>query len=217
MGNKGSSATASRKDDSINGGKDDSGIPLETACLGAGCYWGTEKFFRNHNFENGSIVDVKVGFMGGTTKNPSYRQVCSGTTGHVEVAEIKFTGGGKMYGEMLRHFFSFHDPTTLDQQGNDRGTQYASVIFTYSDVQRQIAQATISSLQKSMNEKGHQFRSNKVATQVRDAEKFYPAHEEHQQYLAKNRGGYCNHKFYISKWPGDIELSPDLVEAQTSA
>jgi len=184
------------------------------AMVGAGCYWGTEKFVRSHKFHHGSVVDVRVGFAGGEKEKPTYREVCSGKTGHVEVAEITYASQrpSDMYRELLELFFRFHDPTTLDRQGNDRGSQYASVIFCYGPVQRQIAELTINDLQKAMDSKGHTFAGDKVVTQVRDAPTFYPAHEDHQNYLEKNPGGYCNHRFYLSAWPGTTDsLPPELA------
>lgn len=172
---------------------------VETVVLGAGCYWGTEKFIRKHKFETGKIVDVRVGFAGGDKPNPTYREVCTGSTGHVEVAEVKYTC---QLEELLKFFFTFHDPTTMNRQGNDRGTQYASVIYV-TEKQRPVAEATVESLQKAMDKHGHTFSSAKVTTQVRDVMPFYPAHAEHQRYLEKNPSGYCNHKLYLSTWPGE--------------
>jgi len=169
---------------------------------------GTEKFFRKHKFGHGTILDVKVGFAGGDSKNPTYRQVCSGTTGHVEVAWIDYEGDEHMYGEMLKFFFSFHDPTTMDRQGNDRGTQYASVIFVKDDGQRKVAEHVVADLQSAMYQHGHRFVSKKVVTQIRDWTTFYPAHDDHQRYLEKHPGGYCNHRFYLSAWPGSDDPVP---------
>lgn len=178
--------------------------------LGAGCYWGTEKFIRQHSFSRGTVHDVRVGFAGGATKNPTYRQVCSGTTGHVEVAEVSYEGSTGMLEEMLKFFFQFHDPTTIDRQGNDRGTQYASVVFG-DEEQRKVARLVIDDLQKAMNDHGHTFQGNKVVTQVREIVEFWPAHEEHQKYLEKNPNGYCNHRFYLSSWPGTKDIiDPEL-------
>mmetsp|Transcript_26356 Transcript_26356/g.81081 ORF Transcript_26356/g.81081 Transcript_26356/m.81081 type:complete len:108 (-) Transcript_26356:832-1155(-) len=95
----------------------------------------------------------------------------------------------------------------MNRQGNDRGTQYASVIFVADEAQRRVAQATISSLQRAMREHGHTFAQDKVVTQIRDAAPFYPAHADHQRYLERHPNGYCNHRFYLSKWPGEIVSS----------
>lgn len=175
--------------------------PVETVVLGAGCYWGTEKFVRKHEFASGKVVDTAVGFMGGSLKSPSYERVCGGDTGHVEVCQIKYQGD--MLEELLRFFFTFHDPTTQDQQGNDRGSQYASAIFVGDARQKEVAEGVIAKLQDAMDAKGHKFRNNKVVTQVRDASEFWPAHAAHQRYLEKNPSGYCNHRMYFSTWPGE--------------
>jgi len=121
--------------------------------------------------------------------------VCTGTTGHVEVARVTFTCD---YGELLRFFFTFHDPTTRDRQGNDRGTQYASVIFVENDVQQRVAEETVRDLRAKLPTT---FQGTDVVTEVRDATTFYPAHEAHQRYLEKNPGGYCNHRAYLSTFP----------------
>lgn len=172
--------------------------------LGAGCYWGTEKFFRQHNFKHGRILDVQVGFAGGSVRAPSYEHVCSGTTGHVEVAKIEFEGDEGMFAEMLKFFFSFHDPTTMNRQGNDRGTQYASVIFAKDERQKEVARDVIEDLQTAMKAGGDFYQGTQVVTQIRDDVAFWPAHQAHQRYLEKNPRGYCNHQFYFRKghWPG---------------
>lgn len=175
----------------------------ETVVLGAGCYWGTEKFMRQHKFANGKVVETAVGFMGGSLKRPSYERVCGGDTGHVEVCQIQYQGGDAMFDELLRFFFTFHDPTTQDQQGNDRGSQYASVIFVSDAHQKQVAEGLIRKLQDAMDAKGHKFQKNRVVTQVREASEFWPAHAAHQRYLEKNPSGYCNHRMYFSTWPGE--------------
>ena len=124
----------------------------EKATFGAGCYWGTEKYFKEDfgkkKFPT-SAIEGKVGFMGLTGKekpDPSYRDVCSGTTGHVEVYDFTFKGDATTYEELCKHFFSFHDPTTLNRQGNDVGTQYGSVIFYHDDAQKDIAEKVLAIL-----------------------------------------------------------------------
>jgi peptide-methionine (S)-S-oxide reductase len=129
----------------------------ENACFGAGCYWGTEHKFKTdfpkHFPGIGKITTGKVGFMGPASAitNPTYRQVCSGTTGHVEVYNLKYTGGNEAYEALTRFFFQFHDPTTLNRQGNDQGTQYSSVIYCYSEDQVNIAKKVIQDLQTKIN------------------------------------------------------------------
>ena len=167
--------------------------------IGAGCYWGTEKFIKN-NFQKihpNSIEEGLVGFMSpdpNAIKNPSYRQVCSGSTTHVEVLNIKLSkdaANEKVFEDLIRFFFQFHDPTTLNQQGNDVGTQYASVIFTSDEEQERIATKVINELQDLINnDKINVFRNKQVHTLVASSNTFYSAHEEHQEYLAKNPYGY---------------------------
>ena len=179
------------------------------ACFGAGCYWGTEKFFKV-NFQRQmypeALIKGKVGFMGpaGSKQNPSYKEVCSGSTGHVEVYDFTYEGGADMYRNIVRFFFQFHDPTTMNQQGNDRGTQYASVIFVYDNIQKQIAHDVIKELQGHLdNNKLSCFKGSQVTTAVMDHTEFYEAHEEHQEYLSKNSNGYCNHRIRFKEWPED--------------
>jgi len=177
------------------------------ACFGAGCYWGTEKYFvKNFVKQNpGTTVTGAVGFMGppGSKKNPGYREVCSGTTGHVEVYDMEFSPPTiETFEKLCRFFFQFHDPTTLNRQGNDTGTQYASVIYCYSDEQVEVAKKVSDELQGYITSgKLSVFQKKQVSTDVRRATIFYPAHKEHQEYLEKNPGGYCNHRMRFSEWP----------------
>eukprot|EP01036_Dinobryon_divergens_P045028 gene45028-60117_t len=139
----------------LNHVESDEKIPAQVisnkVCFGAGCYWGTEKYFR-HNFQSlfpGSIIKGMVGFMGpkDAPDNPSYKDVCSGSTGHVEVYFVEFQGGAEMFEKLVRFFFRFHDPTTLNKQGNDKGSQYSSVIYCYDDEQMKIADKVKKELQ----------------------------------------------------------------------
>ena len=179
------------------------------ACFGAGCYWGTEKFFF-HMFgtktdQGGSILKGKVGFMGpkDAPANPTYKEVCSGYTGHVEVYNCEYTGGADYYEKLVRFFFQFHDPTTHRRQGNDVGSQYASVIYCYDTAQSAIANKVKDELQALLDkgELSYAYQERKIMTEIRDATTFYPAHTEHQDYLSVNPGGYCNHRIRFSKWP----------------
>jgi len=183
----------------------------KTLALGAGCYWGTEKYIVK-DFQKkhpGCIASAKVGFMNpdpNGMKNPSYRQVCSGSTGHVEVLNIVLTDEAAktpaVYEEMIKFFFSFHDPTTLNRQGNDAGTQYASVIFCSSNEQKEIALNIKKELQDHVDAKRIKaFQKKNVETQIVDYTTFYEAHEEHQEYLMKNPSGYCNHRYRFKDWP----------------
>lgn len=133
---------------------------------------------------------------------PTYKEVCTGTTQQVEVYDLAFDGDDKTYEALVKHFFMFHDPTTTDRQGNDMGTQYASTIFVYDAKQREIAQKVKTELQGYVSAgKVPQYVGKSVVTSIQDATVFYPAHEEHQEYLDKNSGGYCNHFYRIREWP----------------
>lgn len=185
---------------------------VEKLCFGAGCYWGTEKYFR-HDFAKshshlGMIKNGHVGFMGPiyASENPSYREVCSGETGHVEVYDLEYVGGAEYCEALIKFFFQFHDPTTLNRQGNDQGTQYASVIYCYTDEQLEIAYKVKDELQALIDEgKVVCFKSKVVTTDIRKSTKFYPAHEEHQDYLMKNPNGYCNHRLRLKGWPASSQ------------
>eukprot|EP01041_Mallomonas_annulata_P005097 gene5097-10197_t len=180
------------------------------ASFGAGCYWGTEKFLKidfGKKKVPGSILSGAVGFMGPPTAkaNPTYREVCGGNTGHVEVYDFTFKGDESTYENLVKFFFSFHDPTTMDRQGNDRGSQYASVIYCYDDKQFEIANRVKGELQNYLD-KGKNPYSNvpfvksKVTTDIRPATKFYKAQEDHQAYLENNPYGYCNHAYRFLDW-----------------
>jgi len=180
------------------------------ATLGAGCYWGTEKYVKNDwNLRTGAVTRTAVGFMGPSNaiENPTYRQVCSGNTGHVEVLDVEFQAtkdksAEQVYEDLIRFFFQFHDPTTLNRQGNDAGTQYASVIFCYDDKQMEIANKVKAELQGWVGKgriKG--YFGKEVTTAIHPATTFYAAHEAHQDYLNKNPGGYCNHRIRFKTWP----------------
>lgn len=187
-----------------------------TLALGAGCYWGTEKYivkdFQSPQHHPGCIANAKVGFMSpdvNAMKNPSYRQVCSGSTGHVEVLNIELKPDQSttaVFEDLIKFFFMFHDPTTLNRQGNDAGTQYASVIFCSSEEQKQIAERVKAELQQALDAKkvkGYEGRT--IHTLVTDYTTFYEAHQAHQEYLAKNpvryssaqSGEHCDPTFFL--------------------
>jgi peptide-methionine (S)-S-oxide reductase len=178
-----------------------------TLALGAGCYWGTEKYIKREFakiFPN-SIKQASVGFMSPHEKhprNPSYRQVCSGTTGHVEVLNVELNDPSKHFEELIRFFFLFHDPTTENRQGNDVGSQYASAVFVQDEEQRRIVMKVMGELQDALDSgKLSPYRGKQIVTQIYYATVFYPAHEEHQEYLWKNPNGYCNHYMRMKEWP----------------
>jgi len=177
-----------------------------TVSLGAGCYWGTEKYIKL-DFQKkfpGSIKSASVGFMSPEEdhpENPSYRQVCTGSTGHVEVLHVELNDPEAHFEDLIKFFFLFHDPTTMNRQGNDTGTQYASAIFVSDENQKDICQKVMNDLQNYINEKKSPYNGKTVVTQIHDARKFYPAEEYHQEYLMKNPNGYCNHRMRLKTWP----------------
>ena len=156
----------------------------ETVIFGMGCFWGAERLYWN---EGGVYVTV-AGYGGGTTNAPTYSQICSGTTGHAELVKVVFSPDILPFTELLKLFFENHDPTQGNQQGNDRGTQYRSVIFTTNDVQKEAALAAKQTYDAAYAAAG----KNSITTEIMDAPAFTPAEDEHQQYLAKNPAGYCN-------------------------
>jgi peptide-methionine (S)-S-oxide reductase len=157
----------------------------EEACFGLGCFWGAERKF----WQTKGVVSTAVGYRGGNTPDPSYSSVCSGSTYHAEIVRVLFDPTKVSYGELLHVFWGNHDPTQVDRQGNDRGTQYRSIIFYYNDQQKHQAEASKEAFERALRAKGY----DKIATQIQPADKFplYYAEDYHQQYLAKNPGGYC--------------------------
>ena len=155
---------------------------VETAVFGGGCFWCLEAVFQRLP----GVKSVESGYMGGKVENPTYRQVCSGNTGHAEVVRVTFDSSQISYRELLAVFFATHDPTTLDRQGNDVGTQYRSVIFYNSDEQRRQAQQAIAELTS-----GHEFQAP-IVTAVEPAETFFVAEDYHQNYFNENsEQPYC--------------------------
>jgi len=154
----------------------------ETAILGGGCFWCTEAAFS----ELQGVTAVQSGYAGGDVENPSYKQVCTGRTGHAEVVEVTFDPSVISYEDLLRVFFTIHDPTQLNRQGADQGTQYRSVIFYTSEAQHESAKAIIAEFEAGKVWDG------KIVTQVAPAPAFYRAEPEHDQYFARNPyAGYC--------------------------
>lgn len=155
----------------------------EKVLLGAGCFWGVEHIFRKIE----GIVSTEVGYAGGTTKNPTYQEVCTGQTDHAEVVLVEFDSAVISFQGVLDVFFRLHDPTTLNRQHNDIGTQYRSVIFTLNDEQKEIAKSYVKKVDESRVFK------NPVVTQVLSAPEFFSAETYHQDYLIKNPDGYMCH------------------------
>ena len=153
---------------------------LKTATFGAGCFWSVEEAFRTLK----GVVSTAVGYMGGTLKNPTYHDVCSDETGHVEVVQIVFDPAVISYSNLLTVFWKCHDPTTLNRQGPDVGTQYKSVIFYYNLEQRKDALRSLAELQKKV--------SKKIVTEILPAAVFYSAEEYHQKYLMKKGLKVCH-------------------------
>ncbi len=156
---------------------------LELADFGLGCFWGAERAF----WQLPGVHATAVGYQGGATPNPTYREVCTGRTGHAEVVRVVFDPARVRYEDLLRTFWETHDPTQGMRQGNDVGTQYRSAIYAHSEAQRRAAEASRDAYAAALRARGF----GEVTTEIRDAPPFYYAEEYHQQYLAKNPGGYC--------------------------
>jgi len=155
---------------------------IEKATFGAGCFWGVEAAFR----EVPGVVNVTVGYEGGHTENPTYQEVCTDLTGHAEVAQVEYDPEKVSYEQLLDVFWSIHDPTQVNRQGPDIGTQYRSVIFFHTPEQEQAARASKARLESS----GRYRRP--IATAIEPAQAFYRAEEYHQQYLAKRGLKHCH-------------------------
>ncbi|MEM9342148.1 MAG: peptide-methionine (S)-S-oxide reductase MsrA [Pseudomonadota bacterium] len=155
----------------------------EQAMFGMGCFWGVERMF----WKVPGVTNTMVGYAGGFTPNATYQEVCSGQTGHNEVVRVVYDPAQVSYEDLLKVFWEGHDPTQGMRQGNDRGTQYRSGIYTYSDAQAATAEASRKEFQSRLSQAGY----GKITTEIVDAPEFYFAEDYHQQYLAKNPGGYC--------------------------
>jgi peptide-methionine (S)-S-oxide reductase len=155
--------------------------PYKTATFGAGCFWGVEAAFSNVN----GVVTTAVGYMGGTLKNPRYKDVCTGQTGHAEVVQVTYDPSIVSYEQLLDVFWSVHDPTQLNRQGPDKGTNYRSVIFYHDAEQERIARKSKETIGVS-----GAFRFGKIMTMIMPAPEFYRAEEYHQHYY-KKQGGKC--------------------------
>ena len=170
-----------------------------TAIFGLGCFWGAEKDF----WETPGVVSTAVGYAGGLTPNADYREVCSGQTGHAEVVLVAYDPSKASYEQLLKVFWEAHDPTQGNRQGNDRGTQYRSVIFTTDAEQQVAAEASRDAYQERLNAA----KFGAITTEIAPAPEFYYAEDYHQQYLAKNVNGYCPNHATGVRFP-DIVVTP---------
>ena len=153
------------------------------AMFGLGCFWGAERKF----WQTEGVYTTAVGYAAGHTPNPTYEEVCSGLTGHNEVVLVVYRPAEVTYDEILKAFWESHDPTQGMRQGNDRGTQYRSGIYYYDDAQHQLATDSLRRYQRALGDAGY----DRISTEIIAAPPFYYAENYHQQYLAKNPGGYC--------------------------
>ena len=156
---------------------------LETAEFAMGCFWGVERIFWN----TPGVYATAVGYSGGVTPNPTYEEACSGRTGHAESVLVTFDPKVVSYEQLLKVFWEGHDPTQGMRQGNDAGTQYRSAVYTHSDAQARAAQASKAAYEAALKGRGY----GAITTEIKPAGPFYYAEDYHQQYLAKNPGGYC--------------------------
>lgn len=156
---------------------------LSQAVFGLGCFWGAERVF----WQLDGVFVTSVGYAGGITPNPTYEEVCSGNTGHTEVVRVVFDPARISYGHLLKVFWENHDPTQGMRQGNDVGTQYRSAILTTDDAQQAEAQRSLAAYQAELMKAGH----GTITTEILPLDSYYFAEDYHQQYLAKNPGGYC--------------------------
>lgn len=156
---------------------------MEMAVFGMGCFWGAERKF----WELNGVFSTSVGYAAGSTPNPTYQEVCSGMTGHNEVVLVVFDPKVISYSDLLKTFWESHNPTQGMRQGNDAGTQYRSGIYVYSEAHKEQAEASRDAYQQALKAAGY----GQITTEILDVSEFYYAEDYHQQYLAKNPGGYC--------------------------
>ena len=156
---------------------------MQRAVFGLGCFWGAERRF----WQTDGVLTTAVGYAGGITPNPTYQEVCSGDTGHTEVVLVVFDPVFVSYEQLLKVFWESHDPTQGMRQGNDIGTQYRSAIYTLDDAQQNVARQSLAAYQAELTAAGH----GEITTEILALDTFYYAEDYHQQYLAKNPGGYC--------------------------
>jgi peptide-methionine (S)-S-oxide reductase len=170
----------------VNGNRIVPPFPEEHAIadFGLGCFWGAERVF----WETPGVYATAVGYQGGGTPNPTYREVCTGRTGHAEVVRVIFDPARVRYEALLKIFWEAHDPTQGMRQGNDVGTQYRSAIYAHGPEQKRLAEASREAYQRALEAA---VRRGTITTEIADAPEFFYAEDYHQQYLAKNPGGYC--------------------------
>ncbi|MYD05229.1 MAG: peptide-methionine (S)-S-oxide reductase MsrA [Acidimicrobiia bacterium] len=159
---------------------------METAYFGMGCFWGVERIY----WQIPGVYTTAAGYQGGYTPNPTYREVCSGATGHTEAVLVVFDPNQVSYADLLKRFWEEHNPTQGMRQGNDRGTQYRSAIYWTSDAQSKLAEQTRETYENDLQARGF----GPITTEIREAPPFYYAEDYHQQYLAKIPNGYCGLK-----------------------
>lgn len=155
----------------------------ETADFALGCFWGAERKF----WETPGVITTAVGYEGGYTPNPTYEEVCSGRTAHAEAVRVVYDPARVTYQQLLKVFWESHDPTQGMRQGNDRGTQYRSAVYTHNTEQQRLAEASRDAYQERLAQAGH----GTITTEIKPASEFYFAEDYHQQYLEKNPSGYC--------------------------
>jgi peptide-methionine (S)-S-oxide reductase len=177
---------------------------LRTAVFGEGCFWGAERGF----WELEGVYSTAVGYAGGYTPNPTYEEVCSGQTGHAEVVLVVYDPRMISYGLLLGQFWESHDPTQGMRQGNDHGTQYRSAIYTTDDRQLTLAREGVGSYRKELAAAGY----GDITTEIAPVREFYYAEDYHQQYLAKNPGGYCGLGGTGVAWPRREHPGPERPE-----
>ncbi|KAL1999588.1 hypothetical protein VTN02DRAFT_4300 [Thermoascus thermophilus] len=167
----------------------------QKATFAAGCFWGVEHLFRKHFGQGKGLLDAKVGYSGGQTESPTYKIVCSGTTGHAESLQVTFDPSVVSYRQLLEFFYRMHDPTTLNRQGGDIGTQYRSAIFTHNEEQEKIAKEVTEKVGKEW------YQGQPITTQIVPAGQWWDAEEYHQLYLKKNPDGYECPAHFVRNFP----------------
>ena len=176
---------------------DESNIPdgHQVALFGLGCFWGAEEVF----WQMPGVWSTSVGYAGGTTPNPSYEEVCSGRTGHTEAVRVVFDPATVSYGDLVKAFYEFHDPTQGMRQGNDVGTQYRSAIYTFSPEQERVARELTAEYEPVLAQRGY----GPITTEIKPAPTYYYAEDHHQQYLVKVPNGYRCHSATGVPFPAD--------------